>query len=666
MASAKLTMLLDLSDKVSSKFASIQNKFERGASKMRESFSEITAEIPFLDRALDIATNKWVLLGAGIMAVGSLFVNATKQASDWHTQLAEVNVTAGMSQKELQGLSNKLLDIGARNVAPLEEVPKAFNRIISAGLDVNQSMQALEPTLRAAKAGFVDIETVASAGIATMTSSGEDINRVYDILFQTVKDGNASFKDIANYLPKVVPMARNLGYELEDTAGAFASLTTKLSAEASSTALEGIMRALSNPDIAIGKMDKTGKMVSGFKALGIEVFSSTGKIRPMVEIVEQLNKKLTGLTDEQRVKQLSKLGFDESASRGFSILSQDLEGLKKATDNAFNSQGALNKAYFDSVTPMEQLSIIQNMLKAMMIKMGEKILPIVASALDALRPVINAVYNNFDDIVSVLKVLIPVAGGLFLFYKIATAFTLASQATKGLTVAQWLLNTAMSANPIGLIVIAIGALIAYITIAIVKFEKFGALMLWIMGPIGRIISGFLLIRTHWDSITEAFEKGGIIGGLKRIGIVLLDVFLKPLQQLLELFSKIPGLGKHAKAGADKLLGIRTKMKLVTPEEEEAKNKKEDKTKPKTDPLKGLYGSVQNTKENKEGKTKLASDVTKVTGESQQIRNITFNIGSLIKGDINMNDPKVQGMSQSDFESYLEEMFMRMVRNAENA
>lgn len=666
MASAKLTMLLDLSDKVSSKFASIQNKFNRGASRMRESFSEITAEIPFLDRALDIATNKWLLLGAGIMGVGTLFANATKQANDWHTQLAEVNVTAGMSQKELQGLSNKLLDIGARNVAPLEEVPKAFNRIISAGLDVNQSMEALEPTLRAAKAGFVDIETVASAGIATMTSSGEDINRVYDILFQTVKDGRAEFKDIANYLPKVVPMARNLGYELEDTAGAFASLTTKLSAEASSTALEGIMRALSNPDIAIGKMDKTGKMVSGFKALGIEVFSSTGKIRPMVEIVGQLNKKLTGLTDEQRVKQLSKLGFDESASRGFSILSQDLEGLQKATDNAFNSQGALNKAYFDSVTPMEQLSIILNMLKAMMIKIGEKILPIVASALEALRPVINAVYDNFDDIVSVLKILIPVAGGLFLFYKIATAFTLASQAVKGLTFAQWLLNTAMSANPIGLIVIAIGALIAYVTIAIVKFEKFGALMLWIMGPIGRIVSAFLLIRTHWDSITEAFESGGIIGGLKRIGIVLLDVFLKPLQQLLELMSKIPGLGKHAKAGADKLQDFRTKMELVIPEEKGIKANKEDKAKPKTAPLKGLYDSAPPSKENKEGKTKLANDVTKVTGESQQIRNITFNIGSIIKGDIKMNDPKVQGMSKADFESYLEEMFMRMVRNAENA
>src|SRR5690606_18477330 len=116
---------------------------------------------------------------------------------------------AGLSKKELRGLSDELLDIGARNASPIEEVPKAFGRIISAGLDVDQSLKALEPTMRAAKAGFTDVETVAGAGIATMMSSGKDINRVYDVLFETVKEGNAEFKDIAKYLPKVIPLARS-------------------------------------------------------------------------------------------------------------------------------------------------------------------------------------------------------------------------------------------------------------------------------------------------------------------------------------------------------------------------------------------------------------------------------------------------------------------------
>lgn len=57
-------------------------------------------------------------------------------------------------------------------------------------------------------------------------------------------------------------------------------------------------------------------------------------------------------------------------------------------------------------------------------------------------------------------------------------------------------------------------------------------MLVLLGPIGMLISAFMLIKRHWDSIVEAFKSDGIIGALKRIGIVLLDVLMHPLQRIL--------------------------------------------------------------------------------------------------------------------------------------
>lgn len=134
------------------------------------------------------------------------------------------------------------------------------------------------------------------------------------------------------------------------------------------------------------------------------------------------------------------------------------------------------------------------------------------------------------------------------------------------TGAQTLLNTAMTANPIGLIVAGIVALIAIITTAIYYYDQFGAALLLVMGPIGWVVNGIMTIKDHWDSITAAFSSGGIIGGLKRIGIVLLDVLLKPVQQLLELISKIPGLGGLAGSGAKAIKDLRTKLELVTPGE----------------------------------------------------------------------------------------------------
>lgn len=130
------------------------------------------------------------------------------------------------------------------------------------------------------------------------------------------------------------------------------------------------------------------------------------------------------------------------------------------------------------------------------------------------------------------------------------------------TGAQWLLNAAMTANPIGLIVAAIVALVAIIAVAIKYYDQFGAAILLVMGPIGWVISGIMTIRDHWDSITKAFQSDGIVAGFKRIGMVLLDVVLKPLQQILGMIAHIDPTGL-AQKGVNALKGFRKSQDLVT-------------------------------------------------------------------------------------------------------
>lgn len=677
MATSKLTMLIDMSTKMfNNKLSQLQGKWSKTVGKMETRFSSFIENTGAGDLLEKFKNPTAALYMAGAAVLGFMG-KSTQMANDWHTKMAEINVTAGLTKKELGGLSDKLLDVGARNVAPLEEVPKAFGRIISAGLDVKESLTALEPTMRAAKAGFTDIETVAGAGIATMMSSGKNINQVYDVLFETVKEGNAEFKDIARYLPKVIPLARSVGYELEATAGAYASLTTKLSAEQSSTALEGIMRTLSNADVSMGKLDaKTGKYVSGFRSIGMNVFDSAGKIRPLIDIVGELNKKFDGLTDEEKIKKLSKLGFDQATAVGFGTLMQDLEGLEKATLATSFAQGSLNQAYMDSLTPMEQWSVIQNNLKASMIKLGERILPYVTAGLQKLAPLFQWMYQNIDTIIPVVGTFIGVLGGL--------------------AAAIWVVNLALWSNPITWIVAGIAALIAVVVLAMAKYKEWGALLLWFLGPIGRVISALRLIYDHWDSIKKAFQDEGIIGGLKRIGQVLLDVILQPIEQLLGFLAKLPGsFGAAAKNLQNTVHGWRDNMNLVTPDEKikdalsagklvmyngnpvlpatkarlEARDAENGKKSlyelPGLTPG-GAYadgGSGKSTK----GKQKLSKDVDKVSGSAKEVKNITIRFDSIHRGDNIINSGgNDKGMSMQDFENFYNELMMRIIRNAETS
>lgn len=673
-ATSKLTMLIDMSTKMfNSKLAQLQGKWSQTVGKMEAKYSEFinrTGAGNLLDKIKNPAAG---LLMAGT-AIAGFMGKSTQMANEWHTKMAEINVTAGLTKTELSGLSDQLLDIGARNVAPLDEVPKAFNRIISAGLSVKESLTALEPTMRAAKAGFTDIETVASAGIATMMSSGKDINQVYDVLFQTVKEGNAEFKDIARYLPKVIPLARSVGYELEATAGAYASLTTKLSAEQSSTALEGIMRTLSNADVAMGKMDsKTGKYVSGFRSIGMNIFDSAGKIRPLIDIVKELNESFDGLTNEQKIAKLSKLGFDQATAVGFGTLMQDVAGLEKATRATSFAQGSLNKAYMDSLTPMEKWGVIQNNIKASLIKLGERILPYVTAALEKIAPMFQWMYQNIDIIIPLVGTFIGVLGGL--------------------SAAIWVVNFAMAMNPVGWVVLGISALIAIIVLAIAKYDEWGATLLWFLGPIGRVISALKLIYDHWDSIKKAFQDGGILGGLERIGQVLTDVLLQPIEQLLGLLGKLPGsLGAAARDMQGQVRSFREKMNLVeTPAEALARSQAEGYAAMKAGGFKSegemwaaneakkngtnsLYdlpdatkgGGISNITNAEKGKKKISKDVDKISGAAKEVKNITVKFDSIHRGDNVINNGGGKGMSMEDFENFYNELMMRVIRNLETS
>ena len=140
-----------------------------------------------------------------------------------------------------------------------------------------------------------------------------------------------------------------------------------------------------------------------------------------------------------------------------------------------------------------------------------------------------------------------------------------------LTKSQWLLNIAMNANPVGLIIAAITVLIGYVAIAINYWDDFGAAMMVLLGPIGILIGAFKSIYDHWDSIKKAFKDGGILEGLKRIGIVLLDAVFKPLQQILELIAKIDPTGL-AKKALKEIKEFREENDLVTEGEEKSQEK----------------------------------------------------------------------------------------------
>lgn len=115
---------------------------------------------------------------------------------------------------------------------------------------------------------------------------------------------------------------------------------------------------------------------------------------------------------------------------------------------------------------------------------------------------------------------------------LAKATQLASATATGvMTAAQWALNAALNANPIGLVVIAIAALVAGVVVAYNKVgwfhdgvnAAFGGIKTaagWVVGGFGAIVDGaekaWNFVKGMPDKIGNAFSNvsSGIAGGLK--------------------------------------------------------------------------------------------------------------------------------------------------------
>jgi hypothetical protein len=258
-----------------------------------------------------------------------------------------------------------------------------------------------------------------------------------------------------------------------------------------------------------------------------------------------------------------------------------------------------------------------------------------------------------------------ISGIISLGGQVVPMLTKIATSTKLVTAAQWLWNAAMSMNPIGLIVIAITALIGIIVVAIKYWDDWGAALLLFLGPIGLVVGAFKSIYDHWESIKKAFQSEGIIGGLKRIGIVLLDVLLKPMQQILEIAAKIDPTGL-AQKGADKLKAFRESNNLVTPGESEGASKRKPTNPVAAAPASPLLKPpVIDGKLAPDGKKKKqGEEVSRVAGSANQIRKIDIRIDSFNKGGINVAQSAYAGMTKDDVEAWFKEMLRRTIINAE--
>ena len=341
---------------------------------------------------------------------------------------------------------------------------------------------------------------------------------------------------------------------------------------------------------------------------------------------------MMGKVMEGQVGALSRYGykFDEAQEK---ILKYGTEAQKVAT---------LTEVISESVGGMNEALALSDdgKTKQMANNLGdlqERVGGIVNRIIVALAPAIEKVFSIADSLMTWLEgklgwveSLISIAYDFrYMLLAVGGAIGALITITKVWQAVQTVMNVVMSANPIGLVIIAVAALIGLIATIIVKWNEWGAKVSAFMGIINPgfaiLIHTIQTFRANWQSIIDAFKGDGIVAGIKRIGQVLLMGILSPLKTILEVAAKIPKVGKWAQAGVDKInaLGDKwgvedsTKQKATTTAGTGINDKLAAATTPKGNGLSGISGTK-------------SSDTTAVATGGTRNTEIHININDMIK------------------------------------
>jgi len=337
--------------------------------KLKEKTAELRKETG--DWAGELKKAKAGLVG--LAAAGYAVIKSFKEYSEFSQRMGEVNTQLDVSKERFNALSDEIRGMSKEIPQTASELAAAEYEILSAGVALEKSTWALEKSAKAAVAGVTNTQTAANTGIAVINAYGksiDDLDDIYDILFQTVKLGVMKFEDLAQGIGQVLPTANAADVSITDLMGSLASLTKAgMKTPIAITALRGAINALAAPaDTAKEEFDRLGITWQG--------------LIPTLDAIREKN---------LSIDQMRALIPDVEARTGVLALTQNFDMLVGTLNEMSGAAGSMEEAYEKMKdTPENQMKLFRNEINDLVISAGALVSKGLIPASKALRILIGA------------------------------------------------------------------------------------------------------------------------------------------------------------------------------------------------------------------------------------------------------------------------------------
>lgn len=327
----------------------------------------------------------------GSAAITAMAGYSVKVGSDFEAAMSKVSAISGATGDDLQKLTEKAKEMGAKTKFSATESAQAFEYMAMAGWKTDDMLNGIEGIMNLAAASGEDLATTSDIVTDALTAMGlqaSDSGHFADVLAAASSNSNTNVGMMGETFKYVAPVAGALGYNIEDLSQAIGLMANSgIKSTQAGTALRSILTRLAKPP---------KEAAAAMEKYCISMKNSDGSMKSLMEVMENMRDSLRGLPKDEKAAAAAALGGQEAMSGLLSIVNASDTDFKKLASSIKNADGASEKMANTMNDNLKgSITIAGSALEGFGINVYEKMEKPLKSAVDAGTEDINRLSSAF-------------------------------------------------------------------------------------------------------------------------------------------------------------------------------------------------------------------------------------------------------------------------------
>lgn len=439
----------------------------------------------------------------GVKKLAEGMKSCVDAAAEFEYQMATVQSLSGATGSEFEELSNRAKTLGATTSFTATQAGEAMEYMALAGWNSKEMLEGVDGIMALAAAATMDLGTASDIVTDNLTAfnlTAGDSNRFADQLAYAMSKSNTNVEQLGESYKYCAATSTQLGYSLEDTTAALMVMANAgIKGSSSGTALSSIMTRLGND------VSDCRTMLEGY---GIQVYDTTGSVRALSAILDDMKGIWGRLTDEEKSHLSYTVAGKTAQAQLMTVLGESTGAFETYAEGLRSCNGAAKEMQdikLDTFTG--QIQLLESAYDGLRVSIGEDLMPVLGMLVEGLTVVLTAANGLVEENPAVTAAIVGITTAL-------AALAIGAVATSSV-VTGTLIPALMAAfsNPVMLAVAAIGALVAALVTLRQNMQETSAE--------GQMLAATKQMREEAEALTEtihqeqqAFEE--LAGGLEKI------------------------------------------------------------------------------------------------------------------------------------------------------